>query len=91
VSVEDDKRSAWPRTNKTWEYVEEIRELIHEDRRRTIRALADTIRINYGVSQEILRENLNMRRIAATFFSPILDKWSKAVARKLVSWATREC
>jgi hypothetical protein len=33
---------------------------------------------------------LNMRRIAAKFGSPTLDKWLKAVARKRLSWATRE-
>jgi hypothetical protein len=38
--------------------------LIHEDHRRTIHELADTVAISYGVCQEILTENLNMRRIA---------------------------
>jgi hypothetical protein len=42
------------------ENVEKIRELIHEDRRRTIRQLADTFGINYGVRQEILTETLNV-------------------------------
>jgi hypothetical protein len=37
-----------------------IGELIHEDRRRTIQELADTL----GVCQGILTENLNMHRIA---------------------------
>jgi hypothetical protein len=35
VSVEDDESSGWPSTSKTTENVEKIRELIHEDRRRT--------------------------------------------------------
>jgi hypothetical protein len=42
-------------------HVERIRELINEDRRRTIYQLADTVGINYGVFPT---ENLNMRRIA---------------------------
>jgi hypothetical protein len=41
-----------------------IRELINEDRCRTIHELSDTGGINYGVFQEILTENLNMRLIA---------------------------
>jgi hypothetical protein len=45
------------------------RELPHEDRRRTIRELVDTVWISYRVCQEILTENLNMRRIAANFIS----------------------
>jgi hypothetical protein len=46
------------------ENVEQIQELINEDCCRTIHELADTIRISYGVCQEILTENLNMCRIA---------------------------
>jgi hypothetical protein len=47
------------------ENVEEIRELIHEDCHWSILELADTIGISYGVYQEMLMENLNMRHIAA--------------------------
>jgi hypothetical protein len=46
---------------KIWK---KFRELNNEDRRRTIHELADTAGISYGVSQEILTKNLNMRRIA---------------------------
>jgi hypothetical protein len=63
-SVEDNDCSGRPSTCKTREYVGKIRELIHDDRRRTIRALADTVVICYGVCQQISTENLNMRRIA---------------------------
>jgi hypothetical protein len=55
-SVEDDEHSGRPSTIKTTENVEKIRELIHE--------LADTVGISYGVCQEILTKNLNMRCIA---------------------------
>jgi transposase len=51
MSVEDDERSGRPSTSKTTENVEKIRELIHEDRRRTISELADTVGISYGVRQ----------------------------------------
>jgi hypothetical protein len=34
--------------------------------------LADTIGISYGVSQEILTENMNMRRIAVEFIPQLL-------------------
>jgi hypothetical protein len=63
VSVEDDERPGWPSTSKTAENVEKIRELI-QDCRWTIHELAGTIGISYGACQEILAENLNMRRIA---------------------------
>jgi hypothetical protein len=69
-----------------WQNVEKNWELIHEDCRRTIHELADAVGISYGVCQEILTENLNMRCIAMKF----LGKWSKAVAHKCMSWAVRE-
>jgi transposase len=39
VSAEDDERSGRPSTSKMAEHVEEIQELTHEDRRRTIHEL----------------------------------------------------
>jgi hypothetical protein len=84
VSVEDDKCSGRPSTRKTAENVDKIREIIHEDRRRTIHELADTAGVSYAVCQEILTQNLNTRRIAAKFVAPTLDKLSKAAARKRV-------
>jgi hypothetical protein len=53
------------------------REIIHEDRRRIIHELADTVGISYGVCQEILRENLNMSRIAAKFVPRLLTNDQK--------------
>jgi hypothetical protein len=67
VSVVDDDHSGRPSTSKTTANVEKIWELIHEERCRTIHELADTGGISYGVCQEILTENLNMRYIAAKF------------------------
>jgi hypothetical protein len=67
VEIEDDERSGRSSTSKMTEYVEKIRELLHEDRRRTIRELASTAGISYRVCQDILVENLNIRRIAAKF------------------------
>jgi hypothetical protein len=77
VFVEDDERSGRPRTNKTTENVEKILALIHEVHRRTIRELADTVGISYGICQEILTEPLNMRRIAAKFVPRLLTNDQK--------------
>jgi hypothetical protein len=68
--VEDYERSGRPSTSKTTENVEQIRELIVENRRWTVRELTDTVGISYGVCQEILTENLNMRRIAPSSQQP---------------------
>jgi hypothetical protein len=77
VSVEDDECSGRPSTSKTTENAEKIWELIYEDRRRTIHELADTVGISYGVCQETLTENLNMRRIAEKFVLRLLTNDQK--------------
>jgi hypothetical protein len=64
VSVEDDKHSGQSSTSKTTENVEKIQELIYKDCHQTIHELADTIRISYGICQEILTENLNICLVA---------------------------
>jgi hypothetical protein len=76
VSVEDDKRSGQPSTNKMTEN-EEILELINEDLRRTIHELADTAGNSYGVCQAILTENLNMLCIATKFIPRLLTNDQK--------------
>jgi hypothetical protein len=50
---------------------------MHEDHRRTIHELADAVGISYEVCQEILKENLNMRCIAAKFVPQILTNDQK--------------
>jgi histone-lysine N-methyltransferase SETMAR len=77
VSVEDDERSGQLSTSKTRESVENIRELIHKDRRRIIHELADTVGLGYGVYQETLTENLNMQRITAKFVPRLLTNDQK--------------
>jgi hypothetical protein len=79
VSFEDEYLGR-PSTNKTTENVEKIRELIHEDRRRTIREVAGTVGISYGVYKRILTENLNMSRIAAKFVHRLLTNDQKSGA-----------
>jgi hypothetical protein len=49
------------------ENVEKIQELIHKGHRRTLHKLQDIVGISYGVCQEILTENLNMRYTAPKF------------------------
>jgi hypothetical protein len=72
VSVVDE-RLGRTSISTTAENVEKFRELIQEDRRRTIHEQADSVGISYEVCQ-IITENLNMPHIAAKFFSPTLHK-----------------
>jgi hypothetical protein len=77
VSVQDYECSGWPSTSKTTENVEKIWELVQNDRRWTIHELADTVGMSYRVFQEILKENLNMRHIAAKFVPWLLTNDQK--------------
>lgn len=76
-SVDDNWRSGRPVTSKTDDNVDKVRDVIHEDRRRTIRQISEMIGIGYGVCQEILTEDLNMRRVAAKFVPRILTAEQK--------------
>jgi hypothetical protein len=53
ISAEDDEHSGRRSTRKTAKNVAKIRELIHEDRRRAIHVLADTI----GISRDACRRS----------------------------------
>lgn len=71
--VKDAERAGRPSTSKTDE-----NELVHENRRITIRELADTINISFGSVQSILKDNLNMCRIAAKFVPHLLSEEQKS-------------
>ncbi|KAG5345301.1 SETMR methyltransferase, partial [Acromyrmex heyeri] len=59
-AVEDDARPGRPSTLKTDENVDEIRQLLIENRKLTIREIAETTNISFGSVQSILREDLGL-------------------------------
>lgn len=64
-AVEDDARPGRPSTSKTDENVDEIRQLLIENRKLTIREIAETTNISFGSVQSILRKDLGLRRVTA--------------------------
>jgi hypothetical protein len=54
------------------ENVAKVREMIREDRRRTIQDVCNILVLSYGTCQHILSDELNMRRIAAKFVPRLL-------------------
>jgi hypothetical protein len=56
--------------------------LVHEDHHQTIRQLAGTIGISYGVGKKIITKNVNKRHIPVKFVSLLFDKRSKAAVCK---------
>lgn len=72
ISLDDDERSGRPSTSIIPENVEKIRQLVHNDRRSTIKELAEAVGISYGSVQAILTSELHMHRIAAKFVPRLL-------------------
>ncbi|CAK9829627.1 Protein GVQW3 [Anthophora retusa] len=64
-SVEDDKRSGRPSTSKTDENIDKIKEMLSENRKLTIRELAEDLNIAYGSVQDVLVSDLGLRRVVA--------------------------
>jgi hypothetical protein len=56
----------------TPETVEQIQELINQDRRRTIRDIDEEVEVGYRTCQRVLTEELGMNRVAAKFVTMIL-------------------
>jgi hypothetical protein len=80
VSVEDDECLRRASTNKTTGNVDKIQNSIHKDRCQTISELSDIAGIRYGVFQEILTGNSNMRLIAAKFVPRLLRNDQKQLS-----------
>jgi len=70
----NDDRSGRPSTATTPSKVEQVREAVNQDRRRTVHDLCAEVGIGYGSCQRILTEQLNMYRIAAKFMPRVLTQ-----------------
>jgi transposase len=75
--LEDDERSGRPSTSSTPKNVETIRQLVHEDRQRTIKDIATIVNVSYGTLQTILTCDMNMHRVAAKFVPRLLTPEQK--------------
>ncbi|XP_027849961.2 protein GVQW3-like [Aphis gossypii] len=70
-SIKDDPRSGRPSTSRN-DDVANIYEKVRNDRRLTVRELANEAGISIGSCHEILTEKLQMRRVAAKFVPRML-------------------
>ena len=71
TSVDDDEHTGRPTSCTTPETVARIQEIIHQDRRRTTRDIAE-VDVGYGTCQRVLTKELGMQRVAAKFVPRIL-------------------
>ncbi|XP_018346773.1 PREDICTED: histone-lysine N-methyltransferase SETMAR-like [Trachymyrmex septentrionalis] len=71
--VEDDDRPGRPSTSITDDNVEQVKKMILENRRITIREIADDVGISFGSCQAIFSDVLGMKRVAAKFVPKLLN------------------
>ena len=86
TSVDDDGHTGRPTSCTTPETVARIQELIRQDRRLTIRDIAEEVEVGYGTCQRVLTEELGMHRVAAKFVPRILtaDQKQQRVAHQFL-------
>ena len=71
--VEDDERPGRPSRSTTDENMEKVKEMVMNDRRITIREVADDVGISIGSCHEIFSSALGMKRVAAKFVPKLLN------------------
>lgn len=77
-SIEDDGRLGRPSTSTDDPHVHEVNALVRENRRLTVRELAEECGISIGSCHNILTEKLKMHRVAAKFVPRLLTDDQKA-------------
>lgn len=88
---DDDGRVGRPKTSKTDENVEKIKEMLNENRNLTIREIAEQMNSSYGSVQSILQNDLGLKRVAAKLVPKELNFIQKLhrveVAKEMISIA----
>ncbi|GFW14894.1 protein GVQW3 [Trichonephila clavipes] len=69
-SIEVEPRSGRPSVSKTAENVDRIRDLVHSDRRLTVRMIGEELNLNHTTVHQSLTNELNMRKICAKMVPP---------------------
>jgi len=64
-SVTDEERSGRPATSRTEENTAKSRQILRENRRLTVRSIAEQVNIDRETVRKILTENLDMRKVCA--------------------------
>jgi len=64
-SVTDEERSGWPATGRTEENIANVRQILSENRRLTVRSIAEQLDIDRERVRKILTEDLDMRKMCA--------------------------
>ena len=63
--VTDEERSGRPATSRIEENITKVRHILHENRLRTVRTIAEQLNIDRETVRKILTEDLDMRKVCA--------------------------
>jgi len=64
-SVTDEERSGRPATSRTEENIANVRQILRENRRLTVRSIAEQVNIGREIVRKIFTEDLDMRKVCA--------------------------
>jgi len=64
-SVTDEERSGRPAISRTEENIANVRQIVRENRRLTVRSIAEQVNIDRETVRNILTEDLDMRNVCA--------------------------
>ena len=73
TSTDYDERSGRPVSSSTLEMIERVRQIIREDRRRTIDEVSMLVGIRHGTCHKFFKQDLKMRRVASKFVPRLLS------------------
>ncbi|GFS33285.1 HTH_48 domain-containing protein [Nephila pilipes] len=77
TSAESEQRCGRPQTARSAANVERVRNLVMADHRLTVWEIAEEVVVSKDSAYAILRENLNMNRVAAKFIPKLLSPEQK--------------
>jgi len=64
-SVSEEERSGRPATSRTEENIAKVRQIVRENRRLTVRNIAEHVNIDREIVRKILTEDLDMGKVCA--------------------------
>ncbi|KAJ4435187.1 hypothetical protein ANN_23763 [Periplaneta americana] len=81
TSAESEQRCGRPQTARSAAVVERVRNLVMADRRLTMQEIAEEVGVSKDSAHAILRDDLNMNRVAAKFVPKLLSPEQKDLRR----------
>ena len=78
ATTEDESRSGRPSTSRTPEMIEKVRQMLVQDRRQTLRLIAEAFGISKDTGHTIVRDDLGKQKICSRFVPHKLTDEQKA-------------